>query len=125
MGEGNNKITVKLTRIPATNKEGEVVKETVAGKVSTLYIQDDLSAIVEMIAMADNGFIAASEYADFGPLRKKALEAYFQEKEAIVLNVGEAGLLKKILNRMPGPQDTCKYQCTHLSTISILLPLLK
>lgn len=119
------KIPVKYTSVEAKDKEGKVIMQVVEGKETPVYIQNDVLAIAEMTAMADNRFLLASEYEDFGPLKIKVSQALFQEKEGITLNVGEAGLLKKICNRMPGPQDPCVYTSLHLSTIPGILAQLR
>lgn len=119
------KIPVKYTQVEAKDKDGKLIMRVVEGEERPVYIQNDVLAVAEMTAMADNRFLLASEYEDFGPLKIKVSQALFQEKEEITLNVGEAGLLKKICNRMPGPQDPCVYTSLHLSTIPGILAQLK
>ena len=111
---------IKLQKIINKDRDGNDVKD-VNGNVS--YIRHDGIAFSQLINAVDSKIVAVSEYIDLLGLDDKSRDAAMKDLTEVELTVGEAALLKKLLNN---PQnDKVSYPIFFIRTIHGLLEQLK
>lgn len=114
------RIPLRLECIKNIDKDGTVVKND-AGNAT--YIRHDATALSQIISSTNSQTVSVEEYKDLIALSDKSNEAVVNEAKTIVLNVGEAALLKKLLSNTKN--EKAAFTIFHIRTISAVLEQLK